>query len=91
MGVEFGAWFRTKKTDMRWLPKSPTDRTSRCDAVWSHVVPPGVPRLQVDSMGGPVRKRGKGKRHEYLCVQCAMERYGVKPPTPVYDNQGELF
>lgn len=76
---------------MRWLEKSPANRTSRCDGQWSHVVAPQQPRLQVDNKKGPVRKRGKGKNHQYLCMMCAKERYGLMPPLEQVPGQEQLF
>ena len=89
--LQYGKWFRAKGTDLRWLEKSPVGRAARCDRRWSHVVPPGAPRLQADTQAGPLRKRGKGKRHEYLCVECAFEVFGVRPPSVVWENQEKLF
>ena len=88
---EFGDWFRRADVDMKWLCCSPAGVASRCDNRYSHVVPANAPRLMVDSDVGPIRKRGKGKRHEYLCVACARERYGVTPPSMLYTNQEWLF
>ena len=89
--MKWNVWFKQNKTDMRWLKKSTANRVSRCDMVWSHVVQPEQPRLQVDNGAGPARKGGHGKRHQYLCVACAFVHFGIDPPAPVIENQEELF
>ena len=87
--MTWGEWFRGKGTDMKWLAESPTGVVSRCDRHWGHVVSATSPRLMVDSSQGPLRKRGRGKRHEYVCVACALQYFGVKPPP--LDNQERMF
>lgn len=89
--MKWNSWFRHKKTDMRWLAKSPANRVSRCDRRYTHVVQPHEARLMVDTDEGPVRKKGKGKRHEYLCMACAFNDYGLRPPAPVMENQERMF
>lgn len=89
--TKWSSWFRVDGVDLRWLRQSPSARTSRCDRRWSHVVAADRPRLQADTGAGPVRKRGKGKAHEYLCAACALEVYGVKPPSIMAEDQEKLF
>ena len=91
MSVGYNEWFRVGGVDLRWLPKSPPDSAARCDRKWNHIVPAGAPRLQADTQTGPLRRRGKGKRHEYLCVQCAYEVFSIRPPSVVWENQEKLF
>jgi hypothetical protein len=89
--VKFGEWFKVEGTDMRWLKRSPANRTSRCDRNWSHVVTSEKPRLQVDNGEGPSRARGHGKQHEYLCSECAGTFYEQWPPSEMEENQGSMF
>ena len=89
--MPFGTWFRLKGHDAKWLEKSPANRTSRCDNAWQHVVAATEPRLVVDTGRGPTRKRGKGKKHEYLCVGCAFALYEAQPPPRQVDGQERLF
>jgi len=89
--MDWNKRFRTYGVDMRWSEKSPVNKVARCDRTWSHIVQADSPRLQVDNGQGPERKRGHGKLHQYLCVACALAMYGQRPPSPMDDNQGELF
>lgn len=91
MAVKYGEWFRIHQTDMRWLANSPVNRTARCDRAWQHIVGPDEPRLQVDTGKGPNRKRGHGKRHEYLCAGCALRFVGTTPPAREVPGQEALF
>ena len=89
--ADYGDWFKTDAIWMRWLEASPIKKVSRCDRVWGHLVPADTPRLQVDSLAGPDRKRGKGTKAEYLCSVCALKDYELVPPSPLYTDQDELF
>jgi len=91
MTADYNVWFKVSGTDVRWLEKSPANRVSRCDRGWNHVVQPEEPRLVVDNGAGPSRKKGKGKRNEYLCRTCAERYYQTRPPSMLQKNQGELF
>ena len=89
--MKWKEWFKTDGVDMRWLARSPVDKTARCDRSFQHVVTAGQPRLVVDSKQGPDRKRGHGRRVEYLCEACALSGYGVRAPTEVNESQEKLF
>lgn len=89
--AKWNSWFKVSGIDMRWLPRSPANRMARCDRVFNHLVEPDEPRLQVDSDEGPIRKRGKGKRHEYLCQRCAFTAYELQVPSLMDESQQELF
>jgi len=70
--MKAGRWFRHGEHWVRWLEQSPADRASACDHCHRRVMK-DEPRLQVDNDRGPERKRGKGKRHTYLCGKCAKD------------------
>ena len=91
MTAEYGRWFKVGGTDVRWLEKSPTNRTARCDRFFNHIVQAEDPRFMVDNGMGPTRVRGKKKRNEYLCRSCADRYYDSQPPSMLKKNQGELF
>ena len=79
-------WFRYEAQNghsywVRWLPKSPINRASFCDRC-KRRVERHEPRLCIDSDEGPTRKRGKGKRHEYICSSC-----GKDVPNNPNDNE----
>lgn len=89
--MKWNTWFRAEGMDMRWMSKSPIGKVARCDNNRMHVVGPDSPRLQVDNGMGPDRKRGHGKRHEYLCQDCAWRFYQTKPPSLMAENQEKMF
>lgn len=89
--MRYGEWFRVAGHDLKWFPQSPINRMARCDKKWNHIVKPEAPRLLVDSGQGPIRKRGKGKRNEWLCAACAKLWFGVEPPSLMDENQEKLF
>jgi len=91
MTADYGKWFKVGKVDVRWLEKSPANRTSRCDRFFNHIVKAEDPRFVVDSGNGPERVRGKKKRNEYLCRACAERYYDSQPPSMLAKNQRELF
>ena len=69
------AWFKVGDTSMQWLPKSPSGKVSLCDQC-RHAVYPQEKRLRVDNGMGKQRKGGKGKRHSYVCITCALDFTG---------------
>ena len=73
-------WFQYQSQNghsywVKWLPKSPTNRVSTCDQCLAKVQP-DEKRLRVDNGRGAERKRGKGKRHSYVCRRCAYDYTG---------------
>jgi len=70
--MKAGPWFMHKGHWVRWLEQSPAKRASACDHCMRRVLQ-HEPRLQVDNDKGPERKRGKGKKHTYLCSTCGKD------------------
>ena len=68
-------WFKVGELSMQWLPNSPRKKDSRCDDCGA-VVPANASRLRIDNGAGPERKRGKGKRHSYVCRRCSFDYTG---------------
>lgn len=87
--MNYGQWFRIDGLDARWLERSPANKPARCDRRWNHKVEAQEPRLQLNDGQGPQRARAKGNQPSYLCMSCAADELGLRPPTN--PNQGELW
>lgn len=68
-------WFKYDGVNMQWLNSSPNNSESECDRC-GRTVGRSARRLRVDDNKGPQRKRGKSRRHTYLCESCGKRRLG---------------
>ena len=69
-------WVQHQGVWVRWHPKSPIGRRSRCEGrnhEGDRWVQPDEPRLEVDNDKGKQRKTGKGKRNQWVCQVCAVD------------------
>lgn len=69
-------WTQWQGVWVRWHPKSPVDRSARCESrthIGDRIVLPDEPRLEVDNEMGRKRVSGKGKRNQWVCQVCAVD------------------
>lgn len=86
-----GSWFPYKGAWVKWYAKSPINRAAMCEAReckgTTRRVERDAPRLCVDNGKGANRKRGKGKKNQWVCQHCAVD----VPKKPIPDNQIDMF
>lgn len=84
----WGKLFKHQGIDMWWGERSPLEIRQRCDRVPGHWVEKDEPRLRVSTNRGKDRASGHSRKHEYICLVCALKDYGLHP----FDkNQEQLF
>ena len=86
-----GEWFAYKGVYVRWHKKSPIHRAAYCEAMRCRGITRRVerdaPRLEVDNDKGRTRVKGKGKKNQWVCQECARD----VPRKPMDDQQEQMF